>query len=95
MIIKVGLSHRTAPVEIREQLAFAKSELPAVVSELMTSTPIGEAVVLSTCNRFEVYAALPRGAANHDGALAEASVAIEQRLPFVSRRELARLAGRR
>jgi glutamyl-tRNA reductase len=80
VIIKVGLSHRTAPVEIREQLAFGKDALPAVLSELLTTTPVGEAVVLSTCNRFEVYAALPRGAESHDGALAEASLAIEQRL---------------
>jgi len=54
VIIKVGLSHRIAPVEIREQLAFGKDELPAVLSELISGTPIGEAVVLSTCNRFEV-----------------------------------------
>ena len=86
MIIKVGLSHRTAPVEIREQLAFAKDELPTVLRELLTSTPVAEAVVLSTCNRFEVYAALPRGSESHDRALAEASVAIEQRLIEFSKR---------
>lgn len=97
MIIKVGLSHRIAPVEIREQLAFGKDELPAVLSELISGTPIGEAVVLSTCNRFEVYAALPRGAASDDAKLEEAAKAIASRLvartnPAVGR-ALARMHG--
>lgn len=49
----VGVSHRTAPVEVRERFAVGAAELPALLAELRTR--FGAAVVLSTCNRTEVY----------------------------------------
>lgn len=55
----VGLSWRTAPVAVREKLAFPDDELPRVLAELIGSPSIAEAVVLSTCNRVEVYGATP------------------------------------
>jgi glutamyl-tRNA reductase len=57
MIVVVGLSHRSAPVEIRERLAVAPAELPARLAELRQRTGAGELVLLSTCNRVEVMAA--------------------------------------
>ncbi|MHC4578601.1 MAG: glutamyl-tRNA reductase [Planctomycetota bacterium] len=48
----VGLNHKTAPVELRER--FAVDDLPGALAELRGLA--GEAAVLSTCNRFEVYA---------------------------------------
>lgn len=54
-LVIVGLSHRTAPVELRERLSSTMSELEAEIAALRTG-PVDEAVVLSTCNRVEVYA---------------------------------------
>jgi glutamyl-tRNA reductase len=52
----VGLSHRTAPIEVREAVDFAREGLPAALAGLGAVGVTGEAVVLSTCNRAEVYA---------------------------------------
>ena len=53
----VGLSHLTAPVEEREKLAFSPQELPAALSGI--GGRLGGAVILSTCNRTELYATVP------------------------------------
>ena len=53
----VGLSWRTAPVALREKLAFPDDELVAVLEALVSSPSIDEALVLSTCNRVEIYGA--------------------------------------
>jgi len=60
-LICVGFSHHTAPVELREQLSFGGSKLRAGLEQLRPApTPppleIHEAVILSTCNRLEIYA---------------------------------------
>ncbi|HET8549384.1 MAG TPA: glutamyl-tRNA reductase [Bryobacteraceae bacterium] len=49
-----GLNHRTAPVEVRERLAFDKQSLPAALQELKRIPGLQEGVILSTCNRVEV-----------------------------------------
>ena len=51
----VGLNHQTAPLSIREKLAFAAANLPDAVSNLARSEAAEEAVILSTCNRTELY----------------------------------------
>jgi glutamyl-tRNA reductase len=67
VIAVVGLSHRNAPIEVRERLAVARAAVPALLARLTSHRAIGEAVVLSTCNRVEVYAAARgRGAAPAD-----------------------------
>lgn len=55
-IIVIGLNHQTAPVEIRERLTFAESELEDAVITLKNQKSILENVILSTCNRTEIYA---------------------------------------
>ncbi|MDQ7840098.1 MAG: glutamyl-tRNA reductase [bacterium] len=55
----IGLSHKTAPVEIRERMAFAESDLPAVLDTLRGRGGIRECMLLSTCNRTEVYLITP------------------------------------
>ena len=55
MIVVVGLNHETAPVAVREALAFPKDELPAALARVREEAGLGEAVILSTCNRVEVY----------------------------------------
>ncbi|WP_447972501.1 glutamyl-tRNA reductase [Nitrospira sp. Kam-Ns4a] len=55
-IIVVGLSHKTAPVEVREKLAVPESRLGEALGRLRTYPGVREGVLLSTCNRVEVYA---------------------------------------
>ena len=50
----VGLSHKTAPVEVRERLAFNNDALRTALSSLVQQENISEAMILSTCNRVEV-----------------------------------------
>jgi glutamyl-tRNA reductase len=54
-VLVVGVSHKTAPVELREKLAFAPEQLPQALAQLTAAPAIEEAVILSTCNRTEVY----------------------------------------
>ncbi|PLT30183.1 glutamyl-tRNA reductase [Peribacillus deserti] len=55
-ILAVGLNFRTAPVEIRERLSFNESELDSAMKALKTKKSILENVIISTCNRTEIYA---------------------------------------
>ncbi|PAQ16688.1 glutamyl-tRNA reductase [Bacillaceae bacterium SAOS 7] len=55
-IVVVGLNYKTAPVEIRERLSFNESDLERAMSELQQQKSILENVILSTCNRTEIYA---------------------------------------
>lgn len=65
-LIVVGLSYRTAPLDIREKLAFAEAELEAALKDVTALPSVGEAVILSTCNRVEVYAAASAPGASGD-----------------------------
>jgi glutamyl-tRNA reductase len=49
-----GVSHKTAPVEVRECLAFQEATLTAALNELRSRDGVSEAVILSTCNRVEI-----------------------------------------
>lgn len=55
-IIVVGLSHKTAPVEIREKVAFAPTAMAEPLRQMLALPAISEAVIVSTCNRVELYA---------------------------------------
>ncbi len=55
-IIVVGLSHKTAAVEIREKVAFAPTQMEKPLRALVELPDITEAVIVSTCNRVELYA---------------------------------------
>ncbi|GAB0058506.1 Glutamyl-tRNA reductase [Candidatus Magnetaquicoccaceae bacterium FCR-1] len=59
-IVIVGLSHKTAPVAVRERLAFSNEELPGCLAELRDMPGLREVALLSTCNRVEIYAAGPQ-----------------------------------
>src|SRR5262245_7206714 len=58
----VGISWRTAPVAVREKLAFREDELPATLRALVAALPVAEALLVSTCNRVEVYGVAKPGA---------------------------------
>lgn len=55
-IIALGLNHRTAPIEVRERVAFAPERLKEALRELLSLPKVHEGAIVSTCNRTEVYA---------------------------------------
>lgn len=57
-LIVVGLNHRTAPVELREALDFRRAGLDAALAALGRHELVRESVIVSTCNRVEIYAAV-------------------------------------
>ena len=57
-LLSVGASYRTAGIDTLERLTIAGSDIPVVLQKLLAQPYVGEAVVLSSCNRVEVYAAV-------------------------------------
>lgn len=58
-IVTLGINHNTSPIQLREQLAFGEEEIRATLSSLATAnatSAFAELVILSTCNRTELYA---------------------------------------
>ena len=56
-LVVIGLSHQTAPVQVRERLAVVPTELEVRLAELVRVNAVAEAALVSTCNRVEVYVA--------------------------------------
>lgn len=54
-LFALGLNHKTAPVDIREQVAFSSEQILEALQQLATLPAINEAAILSTCNRTELY----------------------------------------
>jgi glutamyl-tRNA reductase len=75
--VVVGLSHRTAPVEVRERLAVAPNRLEQELREIAANGRLDEALLISTCNRVELYAT----SANPIAASRVAKEALARRLP--------------
>lgn len=68
-LLLIGLNHRTTPVELRETLHLSRKDIFPVMGEMKQRLPsVQEVVILSTCNRLEVYAAVS------DAAQAEAEI---------------------
>jgi len=59
-VLVVGLSHRTAPVSVLEKAAVASDDVSKILDELHGTEAIGEVMLLSTCNRIEIYADVQR-----------------------------------
>lgn len=74
-LLVVGVSHHTAAVELLERLAVPVEQTPELLRRLLQSPYLGEAVVLSTCNRVEVYAAV----SSFHGGLTEIGTALAER----------------
>lgn len=72
-LIVAGLSHRTAPIDLRERIALSPDEVPVQLARLVGPSGFPEALLLSTCNRTEVYC---RAGANggDDGGAARAAL---------------------
>jgi glutamyl-tRNA reductase len=56
-LIVIGLNHKTAPIEIRERLAFPEDRMEKALSQVKSLPSLKENMILSTCNRVEIYAA--------------------------------------
>jgi len=54
-LLTIGLTHRTAPVQVRERIALAPEHLPVALDELVSLESVNEASILSTCNRTEMF----------------------------------------
>lgn len=90
-LVAIGINHQTAPVELRERVAFADHALPAALSALRGLPGVHEAVLLSTCNRTELYAvadddgrALDAWLATHPGTDADGPADLR---PYLYRHE--------
>ena len=54
-ILALGINHNTAPVELRERVAFAPEQMVSALGQLFKSAELHDVVILSTCNRTEIY----------------------------------------
>jgi glutamyl-tRNA reductase len=70
LIIALGLSHRSAPVDVREKFAASADVLPQVLARLAARRELSEAMFLSTCNRVEVLATATQGVTAEEAARA-------------------------
>ena len=68
-IVLVGLNHRTAPVEVRERVSFTDKQAQQAAAELRSRGILEESLVLSTCNRSEVYGVPPEDVRKSASAL--------------------------
>jgi glutamyl-tRNA reductase len=75
-LVCLGLNHRTTPVEVRERIAFPENHLGEALAEVKSLPGFEESVVLSTCNRVEIYGA---------HALGEPGAALAELREFVCR----------
>lgn len=60
-IVLLGLSHKTAPLAMRERLAFGESQISQALSRLVDQEILDEGLIVSTCNRVELIASTPAG----------------------------------
>ena len=74
-LLVVGLSHRSTPVEVLERVAVSLVDADDVLRELLGGEHVAEAMLLSTCNRIELYAEV----ATFHGGLADISAVLERR----------------
>jgi glutamyl-tRNA reductase len=59
-VVVIGLNHRTAPLDLLERMAVSERQLPKALHDITSREHVSEAMVLSTCNRTEVYAVAER-----------------------------------
>jgi len=64
MLVALGLNHRSAPLDVLERMSLSADLVPKALAELTSGDHVNEGVLVSTCNRVEVYAHVERF---HDG----------------------------
>ncbi|HEY1170438.1 MAG TPA: glutamyl-tRNA reductase [Verrucomicrobiae bacterium] len=77
-VVVIGLNHHTSPVELRERFAFPEAIIPDVLQQMRASGLASEAVILSTCNRVELYVVTAHNEKESFKALKEFLVAHRQ-----------------
>ena len=65
-ILAIGLNHKSAPVEVREKLAFSPDTIPNALALFSEKFPSSEVAILSTCNRVEMYTSFVRDPISHE-----------------------------
>jgi len=60
-LLALGINHKTAPVDIRERVAFTPDNIPVALRELRATNNVSEVAILSTCNRTELYCGVKDG----------------------------------
>src|SRR5215210_8708882 len=87
-LLAVGVSHQTAPVALLEQFAMDDADRVKMLHELVAGDDVGEALVLATCNRIEVFAEVDKfhgGVADVSRVLArQAGATVEELAPYVT-----------
>ena len=68
-IVLIGLNHKTAPVELRERVSFSADQAQRAAEELRARGVLSETLVLSTCNRSELYGVPPEASADSASAM--------------------------
>ena len=68
-LLALGISHKTAPLELRERVAFTEGRAAGMIRELVEAPEVHEAAAISTCNRTELYMVAPDGVAAESLAL--------------------------
>ena len=68
-LLALGISHKTAPLELRERVAFTEGRAAGMLRELVEAPEVHEAAAISTCNRTELYLVAPDGVAAESLAL--------------------------
>lgn len=82
-VVVIGINHRTAPVTLRERFAFPENRIPEALERLRQNGLANEAVILSTCNRVEIYASTDSNNANAFKALRDFFLKDHAKLDFV------------
>jgi glutamyl-tRNA reductase len=68
-LIALGINHNSAAVEVRERVAFAPEQVSEALCDACQAVGVDEVVILSTCNRTEIYAMVPKGVAPAEKSL--------------------------
>ncbi|HEV8247674.1 MAG TPA: glutamyl-tRNA reductase, partial [Polyangiaceae bacterium] len=85
MIVVVGLSHKNAPIAVRELVALSEPDISAFLQELVADVAVGEALIVSTCNRVELVAAGRGGASDLEAVAHACEKALVARAPGIAR----------
>ncbi|MEO7402405.1 MAG: glutamyl-tRNA reductase, partial [Burkholderiales bacterium] len=82
-LFAIGLNHRSAPLALRERVAFTEESRARALAELVAARPVGEGAIVSTCNRTELYCATGEPARALEWLAAFHQVRVEELAPYV------------
>ncbi|WP_339673110.1 glutamyl-tRNA reductase [Dasania marina] len=83
-LLALGINHKSAHVSLRERVAFAPEQMTEALQDLLTTAAIDEAVILSTCNRTEIFAVIGREGDSAEGDNAEGDAASQRILQWLA-----------